>query len=339
MAEREVDRGAGSATARGTGAAVRDSRATMRAEVAAGLRAAQKTLPSKYFYDTRGSELFEEITRLPEYYLTRTERGLLEQWAPALASIAAPRTLAELGAGSATKTRLLLDAMRERAAEDGHGVAYLPMDVSEEFLESTAVALQSDYPDLVVRPLVADMTRPLPIPHDIDRPVLMALLGSTIGNFDPAESVALFARVRAVLGAGDHFLVGADLRKDPAELVAAYADSRGVTAAFNRNVLHVLNRELGANFDPKSYVHRALYTGGPLHRIEMHLVATAPQVVDIPRVGAIRIAEGESIRTEISCKYDRATMAACGEAAGFRLARWITDDAARFALALFSPAA
>lgn len=306
----------------------------MRAEVAAGLRTEQKTIPSKYFYDTRGSQLFEEITRLPEYYLTRTERALLERWAPSLVAQVAPHTLAELGAGSATKTRILLDAMGVQAG-DAQGVAYLPMDVSAEFLESMAVRLQADYPGLSVRPIVADMTRALPIPPDADRPLLIALLGSTIGNFDAGEAVALLARARQQMEPRDRLLVGADLRKNPAEIVAAYADARGVTATFNRNVLHVINRQLGANFDVPAYVHRAVYVGEPEHRIEMHLVANGDQAVEIPGVGTIPIRDGESIRTEISCKYDRHTLEQYGEAAGLRIERWLTDEADRFALASY----
>jgi len=317
------------------GAAVAPSRirSRMLAEVAAGLSAPQKELPPKYFYDQRGSELFEAITRLPEYYLTRAERGLLERWMPELISRLGARTLVELGAGSAAKTRFILDAMR------GAGLArlYVPIDVSAAFLARTAARLRQEYPGLDVEPAVADISEELALPCDFPRPALFAFLGSTIGNFAPAEAVRLLARVRHHMLPGDHLLLGVDLRKDVARIEAAYNDSRGVTADFNRNMLLVLNRELGAEFDPDAFEHRAFYDTAA-HRIEMHLVSTREQRVTVPGVGRVPFAAGESIRTEISCKHDRASVAELFDQAGLRLSLWRNDPEGLFALVVGTPA-
>jgi len=303
--------------------------ARMAAEVLAGLAAPQKTLPSKYFYDARGSALFERITELPEYYLTRAERRLLERVTPAWARRTGARTLVELGAGSASKSRLLLDALRAAGTLE----RYVPVDVSAEFLAQTAHALRAEYPALDVAPLAADFTAALTLPDDVARPLLVAFLGSTIGNFPPPEATALLRGVAAALRPGDHLLLGADLRKDVARLVAAYDDAAGVTAAFNRNVLLVVNDALGADFAPHAFRHRAVYDAAE-HRIEMHLVADGEQTVRFPGRGVVRIADGESIRTEVSYKYDRAAIESLLDGAGLRLAAWETDDADPFALAL-----
>ncbi|HEX6617860.1 MAG TPA: L-histidine N(alpha)-methyltransferase [Gemmatimonadales bacterium] len=305
----------------------------MLAEVAAGLAAPQKELPPKYFYDRRGSELFEEITRLPEYYLTRAERGLLERWMPVLIPRLGARTLVELGAGSAVKTRLILDAMR------GAGLAmlYVPIDVSAEFLARTAERLGQEYPELDVEPAVADISEELALPCDLPRPALFAFLGSTIGNFAPVEAARLLARVRRHMLPGDHLLLGVDLRKDVARIEAAYNDSRGVTADFNRNMLLVLNRELGAEFDPDAFEHRAFYDTAT-HRIEMHLVSSRAQRVAVPGIGRVSFAAGESIRTEISCKYDRASVGELFAEAGVRPALWQSDPEELFALVVGAPA-
>ena len=301
----------------------------MLAELRDGLSRAQKELPPKYFYDERGSELFEEITRLPEYYLTRTERALLERWMPAWIGRLRPRTLVELGAGSAEKTRIILDALR---VEVGFG-AYVPVDVSADFLEDTAIRLSADYPTLEVVPVVADMTAEFALPPGLPGPTLHAFLGSTIGNFAPDDAVALLRGVRGRMRPGDGFLMGVDLRKDPAVIEAAYNDAAGVTAEFNRNMLRVLNAAAGADFDPAAFDHRAFYHR-ELHRIEMHLVARAPQRVRIPGVGEVRVEAGESIRTEISCKHDRASVEAMLTAAGMRLTEWETDAAGLYAILL-----
>jgi L-histidine Nalpha-methyltransferase len=305
----------------------------MLAEVAAGLSAPQKELPPKYFYDQRGSELFEEITRLPEYYPTRTERRLLQGWMPALMAQLGIRTLVELGAGSADKSRIILDAMRAT----GLAELYVPIDVSATFLSQTAAQLRQEYPGLVVEPAVADIGEELNLPRRMPRPALFAFLGSTIGNFYPPAAIRLLTRVRAAMAPGDRFLLGVDLRKDIARIEAAYNDSKGLTAEFNRNMLLVLNHELGADFDPEAFAHRAFYdTAG--HRIEMHLVSLRHQRVAIPGLEPVELAEGESIRTEISSKYDRESVAALFEAAGLRIEAWPTDPATPFGLVVGAPA-
>lgn len=304
----------------------------MLADVRAGLLAPRKELPPTYFYDAYGSRLFDEITRLEEYYPTRAERALLERYAGEIVDLAAPRALAELGAGTADKSRILLRAMTRRGA-----VQYLPIDVDGETLRATAEALRREFPALVVTPIVADMRDDVQ-PAGARRPLLYAFLGSTIGNFAPHDAAALLGRIRAALRPTDRLLLGADLIKDTATLEAAYNDARGVTAEFNRNVLRVLNRELGADFDLDAFAHRALYDRR-LNRIEMHLVARTAQQVHIPRIGTVHFAAGESVRTEISCKYDEASLRALLAEAGFALTRWMTGDEALFALALAEPVA
>ncbi len=300
-------------------------------DVTRGLTRAQKELPPKYFYDRRGSELFDEITRLPEYYLTRTERALLDCWSGPLMAALQPAALVELGAGSADKTRLLLDAM----VYAGRGDLYVPIDVSAEFLEDSANRLRTEYPTLGIEPVVGDIAEPLALDSSLPQPALIAFLGSTIGNFDANGARELLANVASAMRPGDSFLLGADLRKNPAIIEAAYNDSQGVTAEFNRNVLRVLNRDLGADFDLTTFEHRAFYDR-TLHRIEMHLVSTDDQTVHIPGVGAVSFAGGESIRTEISCKYDRASLTEMLGAAGMRIDRWISDAAASYALVVAS---
>lgn len=305
----------------------------MLAELREGLSRPQKELPPKYFYDARGSELFERITRLPEYYPTRTERALLERWMPAWAAALRPRALVELGAGSAAKTRVVLDAMTAAGAAE----RYVPVDVSAEFLAETAAALRAEYPALEVAPVVADVSVEWELPERLPEPTLFAFLGSTIGNFAPPEAARLLGRVRRAMRPGDRFLMGVDLRKDPARIEAAYDDAEGVTAEFNRNMLRVLNREAGADFDPDAWDHRAFYDR-ELHRVEMHLVARTPQTVRVPGVGAVRVAAGESIRTEISCKHDRGSVDAMFASAGLGVERWETDPEGLYAIALAAPA-
>ncbi|MGH7719068.1 MAG: L-histidine N(alpha)-methyltransferase [Gemmatimonadaceae bacterium] len=306
----------------------------MLAEVREGLSRAQKELPPTYFYDARGSRLFEEITRLPEYYLTRAERSLLQEHMPRLARDLRPGTLVELGAGSAEKTRVVLDALREAGA----GQVYVPIDVSVSFLEETAVRLRREYPGLRVIPAVADLRGDLHLPRSLPAPTLVAFLGSTIGNFDRQQAIALLQRVRAPMRGADRFLLGVDLRKDSKRLERAYNDTRGVTAEFNRNMLRVLNRELGADFDPEAFEHRAFYEPNR-HRIEMHLVSKREQEVTIPRLGVVDFRRGESVRTEISCKYDRSSVGALFAAAGLREEAWYSDPEGVYALALAAPTA
>jgi L-histidine N-alpha-methyltransferase len=305
--------------------------ATMVREVRDGLSRRQKELPPKYFYDERGSDLFERITKLPEYYLTRAERALLEGHAQELVESFRPRTLVELGAGSAAKTRVLLDAMRDAGCLE----TYVPIDVSDEFLQETARRLRREYPGLRVVPAVADITASLGLPEGLPRPVLFAFLGSTIGNFDAPAARALLGRIRQAMRPFDRLLLGTDLRKPRRVVEAAYNDARGVTASFNRNVLRVVNRELGADFEVGAFAHRAFYST-ERHRIEMHLVSTREQVAHIPAVGDVHLAKGESIRTEISCKYDRPSVRRLLRAASLRLDHWIADDG-RFALTVASP--
>lgn len=298
-------------------------------DVRAGLSRQQKELSPTLFYDRRGSELFEAITRLPEYYLTRTERLLLATQMPPVIARLAPRTLVELGAGSAAKTRLLLSAMQ---APGGH-ITYVPIDVSADFLSETASRLGAELPGLRVVPVVADIAVGLGLPRGLPRPVLFAFLGSTIGNFDAHAAVALLRRVRDAMCPGDHFLLGVDLQKDARVIEAAYNDAAGVTAEFNRNVLYVLNRELGADFDPDAFEHRARYNT-LAHRIEMHLVARRAFDVHIPQVGRVSFRAGESIRTEISCKYDRESVQRLFTAARLVLAEWVSNDEPAYALAI-----
>lgn len=302
-------------------------------EIADGLSRPQKELSPKFFYDERGSRLFEEITRLPEYYLTRTERALLQRWMPEWIGGLAPRALVELGAGSAEKTRIVLDAI-VLAVESG---VYVPVDVSAEFLDQTAARISAAYPSISVVPVVADMTADFALSAELPHPTLHAFLGSTIGNFAPEPAVALLRRVRGRMGETDRFLMGVDLRKDPSLIEAAYDDAAGVTAEFNRNMLRVLNREAGADFDADAFEHRAFYDRAE-HRIEMHLVAPAAQTVHVPGVGDVRLFAGESIRTEISCKHDRASVEALFEAAGLAVDRWRTDAEGLYALLLGAPA-
>src|SRR6266576_3445547 len=234
---------------------VHRSRQQMVRDVRQGLTKSPKQLSPKYFYDERGSELFEEITQLPEYYLTRAERLLLEQRIPEIVAAVRPCSLVELGAGSATKTRLIIDEMRS----NGCAKCYVPIDVSKDFLEATAAQLETDYPDIQITPVISDITEPFALPP-LEGPTLVAFLGSTIGNFPREPAIRLLSHVARSMSPSDRFLLGADLRKDPQIINRAYNDSKGVTAAFNLNVLERLNRELGANFPMSAYEHKAFYS-------------------------------------------------------------------------------
>lgn len=303
------------------------------AELARGLTRTPKTVSSRYFYDERGSALFEAITRLPEYYLTRAERGLLTGLAPGLIEEVQPRALVEFGAGSARKTRILLDAM----TEGGRASVYVPVDVSEDFLLETANRLRDEYPTLEVRPEVADMKRGLRPAVRPPAPCMYALLGSTIGNFTPKEAVRMIAGLSSGMRDGDVFLLGADLRPGPGKsleaLEAAYNDAAGVTVEFNRNLLRVLNTRLGTDFDPSRFRHRAWYDVAKA-RIEMHLEALSAHAVALPGGPVVFFREGETLRTEISCKYDRAEVGSLLRQAGLKMVRWWPDEGCRFALAL-----
>lgn len=305
--------------------------AHLRDEIWAGLDDDPPHLSPKWFYDTRGSELFEQITRLPEYYPTRTERELLTRWGAAWIASERPGTMVELGAGSARKTRILLDAMQEARP----GALYVPLDVAEEFLEETARSLRSEYPDLEVIPEVVDLTHPLELSARIRHPAVFALLGGTLGNFAPPAAHRLLSHVRTAMGRWDAFLLGVDLRpgegKSEAELVAAYDDDQGVTATFNLNMLVNLNRLAGTDFEIDDFRHRALYDAGE-GRIEMHVEAVRPTDVTVPGRGRLHLDAGDTIRTEISCKYDRAVVGDLFADAGLRLDRWVTDPRGRYAL-------
>ncbi|WP_380281267.1 L-histidine N(alpha)-methyltransferase [Kitasatospora purpeofusca] len=304
----------------------------LRHDVRTGLTSEPKTLPPKWFYDARGSELFEEITRLPEYYPTRAERAILTARAGEIAAATRARTLVELGSGSSEKTRLLLDALRGLGTLE----AYVPVDVSESALTAAGRALSAEYPGLAVHGVLADFTDRLGLPP-AGGPRLVAFLGGTLGNLLPPERAAFLRGLRAALDPGDFLLLGTDLVKDPAVLVAAYDDAAGVTAEFNRNVLNVLNRELGADFEPEAFAHVALWDP-EREWIEMRLRSLASQTVKIPELDLpVHFAEGEELRTEVSAKFRRERVAEELSAAGLRLAAWWTDEQGRFGLSLAQP--
>ncbi|PRY28254.1 L-histidine N(alpha)-methyltransferase [Pseudosporangium ferrugineum] len=301
----------------------------LRADVTTGLAADPKWLPPKWFYDARGSRLFEEITRLPEYYPTRTERAILAGHADDIARLTDAKTLVELGSGSSEKTRLLLDALLR------HGTlgSFVPLDVSGAALEEAVAGLTADYPGLAVRGVVGDMTRHLAHLPDGDNRVV-AFLGGTIGNLVPAERAEFLSALRAALHEGEWLLLGTDLVKDPAVVVPAYDDAAGVTAEFNRNVLRVINRRLSANFDVDAFAHVALWDDRN-EWIEMRLRATSAQRVTIGELGlTVNFAAGEELRTEISAKFRREGLENELGRAGFALRHWWTDPAGLFGVSL-----
>ncbi|MFF5979645.1 L-histidine N(alpha)-methyltransferase [Streptomyces olindensis] len=300
--------------------------AALRADVHRGLTHTPKTLPPKWFYDAHGSELFERITELPEYYPTRAEREILVARSGEIAAATGARTLVELGSGSSEKTRHLLDALTAVHT-------YVPVDVSGSALTQAGQALAAERPGLDVHALIADFTAELTLP-DTPGPRLVAFLGGTIGNLLPAERAAFLASVRALLAPGDALLLGTDLVKDEGVLVRAYDDDAGVTAAFNKNVLTVINRELGADFEPGAFDHVALWDAE--HEwIEMRLRSRTAQTVKVPALDlAVDFAAGEELRTEVSAKFRQEGVRAELFAAGLDLAHWWTDGAGRFALSL-----
>jgi L-histidine N-alpha-methyltransferase len=314
----------------------RSSPAAMRealvADVRRGLGAPRKWMPPRWFYDDRGCDLFEQITRLPEYYQTRTEAAILDATAARIAETARAEVLVELGAGSCTKTRILIDAMLRRGLQ-----RFVPVDVSEAAITAAGRGLTADFPGLHVHGVVADFDQALArLPGD-DRQAI-AFLGSTIGNLLPHQRVDLLGAVRTRLGRDGTLILGLDLVKPAAELHAAYNDAAGVTAAFNRNLLGVLNRELGAGFDESAFAHEAPWVAA-CERIEMHLRSRAEQWVDIPGAGMrVHFAAGETVLTEISAKFTRERIAGELSAAGLSVVEWFTDAAERFALCLSRPA-
>ncbi|HEY2160769.1 MAG TPA: L-histidine N(alpha)-methyltransferase [Solirubrobacteraceae bacterium] len=300
-------------------------------DVLDGLTRPFKELPPKHFYDARGSELFEQICELPEYYPTRTERAILEEQASQIVRLSGAAELVELGSGAADKARILLDAM----AEAGTLSRYVPLDVSEQALQQAAEQLVSEYDGLQVDGLIGDFERHLDsVPERGSGPRIVALLGGTIGNFPPGSRRRLLREIARLLGPEDRLLLGTDLVKDPELIEAAYDDSSGVTAEFNRNVLHVINRELGADFSPDAFEHIAFFDRK--HEwIEMRLRARAAQTVQIGDLGlSVEFDEGEELRTEISAKFTRQRLEADFRAAGLRLERWFTDADGLFALSL-----
>jgi dimethylhistidine N-methyltransferase len=293
-----------------------------RRDVAVGLASHPKRLSSKYFYDERGSLLFEAICELEEYYPTRQETALLLDAAPEIAKFISPRAaLIEFGSGASTKTRLILDA----APQIG---AYIPMDISDDALEPAAASIRWAYPELTVAPLVGDFTQPIHLPHAADgRPRTGFFPGSTIGNFTPTDAVTFLKAARRLLGEGAQFIVGADLVKDERVLVAAYDDARGVTADFNMNVLARINRELDGDIDLSNFVHRAVWNARE-SRMEMHLVSKIAQTFHVSG-RAVDMAAGETIHTENSYKYTLEGFAELADQAGWRVgARWVSPDPA-----------
>ena len=304
---------------------------TMARDVRAGLAAEPKELAPKYFYDERGSQLFERITELPEYYPTRAERSILAERAAEIhAAAGSPSTLVELGSGSAAKTRHLLSAMRDAGCLG----TYVPVDISEEITHETAERLVREYPGLLVRGLVCDFE------HDLERIPnggggrLIAFLGGTIGNLYPDARREFLARLAALLGPDDRILLGTDLVKEPARLEAAYDDSLGVTAEFNKNVLCVLNRDLGADFDPDAFEHVARYDGEQA-RMDIRLRSLAEQTVRVEDLDLeVGFAAGEEMRTEISAKFTREHLEEVYAEAGLEMSGWFTDEAEDYALSL-----
>jgi L-histidine Nalpha-methyltransferase len=310
-----------------------DAAAQLRADALAGLTATPKALPPRWFYDERGSELFDRITRLPEYYPTRTERGILADRSAEIAAASGADVLVELGSGTSEKTRLLLSALRAA----GTLRRFVPFDVDPSVLQSAGAALSAEYPGLDVEGVVGDFTRHLGELPD-DRRRLVAFLGSTIGNLEPAERADFLAALAGTLHPGDSFLLGTDLVKDPARLVRAYDDAEGVTADFNRNLLAVLDRELKADFDPAAFRHVALWDAG--HEwIEMRLRSVTDQVVHVAELDLeVPFAAGEDMRTEVSAKFWRAGVERELAAAGLAMTHWWTDPAGDFGLSLAVPA-
>jgi L-histidine Nalpha-methyltransferase len=311
-----------------------DLDAALRADVLAGLTAIPKWLPPKWFYDERGSKLFEAITELPEYYPTRTERALLGRVAGEVAAAASgAEVLVELGSGSSEKTRLLLSALRARGVLH----TYVPQDVSPSALQGAADVLAAEFPGLTVRGVVSDFTDTLRnLPGGGKR--MIAFLGGTLGNLVPAERAAFLRGVRDVLAPGEYLLLGVGLVIDPAVLVPAYDDAAGVTAEFNRNVLRVLNRELSADFDPEDFEHVALFD--EQHEwIEMRLRARREHTVLVRDLDLeVHFDAGEELRTEISAKFTPERVEGDLAAAGLELVRWLTDPDGLFALTLSRPA-
>lgn len=311
--------------AQNASSAVSSPVATFRADVLNGLTGSPKTLPCKYLYDEAGSDLFDRICDLDEYYVTRTELAILEGALDEIAaSIGSHPLLIEPGAGSGLKTRMLLDRLEPSA--------YVPVDISGDYLATVADRLRDDFPLLTVLPVAGDFTRPFEIPEDDSSARLLYFPGSTIGNFVPAAAESLLRDWAAIAGEDGSLLIGVDLEKDPAVLEAAYDDRDGVTAAFDLNLLRRINRELHGDFDVAAFRHEARYNS-TLRRVEMHLVSETEQEVHVSG-RAISFAAGESIHTENSHKYSLGRFAAIAESAGWRVDRVWTDPDELFSVQL-----
>jgi L-histidine N-alpha-methyltransferase len=309
--------------------------AEMAHEVRSGLTAKPKELAPKYFYDERGSRLFEQITELPEYYPTRAEREILStRCGEILAAAGSPRTLVELGSGSAAKTRHLLSAMDEAGCLE----LFVPVDISEEITHDTAASLVEEYPELSVNGLVCDFEQDLELIPEAEGGRLIAFLGGTIGNLYPDPRREFLSRIAAMLGPDDRLLLGTDLVKDTARLEAAYNDSAGVTSEFNKNVLAVLNRELGADFDLEAFEHVARFDADEAW-MDIGLRSKVEQTVRIDGLDlTVRFAAGERMRTEISAKFTRERLEAVYRESGLEMSGWFTDAAGDYALSLASSA-
>lgn len=304
----------------------------LETDVRTGLAASPKALPPKWFYDKVGSDLFEAITQLPEYYPTRAEASILRARAATIATRSAANTLVELGSGSSTKTRLLLDALREQQTLS----SYVALDVSAAAIEGAAEALVEDYPGLSISGLVADFDHHLHLLGG-QGSRLVAFLGGTIGNFEPTPRRRFLTDIAEQLRPTDTFLLGTDLVKSRDLLIPAYDDAQGVTAAFNRNVLSVINRELDADFDVESFEHLAIWDADN-EWIEMRLRATHAMTVNVRALDmTVTFDDGEELRTEVSAKFRRDTLEPAMVECGFALDSWWTDDNGLFALSLWRP--
>jgi dimethylhistidine N-methyltransferase len=303
----------------------------VRAEVIAGLASPRKTLPCKLFYDERGSQLFDEICQCPEYYPTRTELGIMRKHGHEMARVMGPQTLlVEYGSGSSLKTRVLLDHLPD-------AVGYVPIDISRNYLMHAARALAASYPQLPIRPVCADYTRPFWLPSFDDASparVVAYFPGSTIGNFEPEQALAFLKSVRTTCGRGSGLLIGVDLKKDPARLHSAYNDAAGVTAAFNLNLLRRINHNTGSNFDVSGFAHYAFYNPG-LSRVEMHLISRRLQRVNLGEGQNFHFEQGESIHTESCHKYTLDSFAELAASAGYRHEAVWTDSPMWFSVQYF----
>jgi L-histidine Nalpha-methyltransferase len=300
-------------------------------DVIQGLSKNQKTLPVKYFYDSRGSQLFEQICELPEYYPTRTEASILRQYAVAIARITGDCELIELGSGSSTKTRLLLNAYQALK----YACKYVPVDVSASILKESAIQLQVEYPTLHVQGLIGTYEQALAQLMPASLPARMVFfLGSSMGNFTPPDCDIFLNQITDVLAPGDYFLIGIDLQKPQSILEAAYNDSQGITAAFNLNMLHHLNWRFQGNFDPNLFAHQATYNQ-EANQIEMYLQCQVSHVVNLESLGLnITWKTGESILTEISRKFDLDTVQQELESKGLKTLKTFTDPQKWFGLLL-----